>query len=65
METGLQLLMGDGAIHLSFRPRLDPAQYAELTRIVDDSITRDDLTKAVKAAADKWGVQCEVENVGL
>src|SRR5438874_1526706 len=30
METGLQLLMRDGAVRVTFRPRLTAAQYIEL-----------------------------------
>ena len=34
METGLRLLMGDGAIHVAFHPRLTADQYSELIGVV-------------------------------
>ena len=65
METGIQLLMRDGAIAIRFYPRLDPAQYAELSRLVDQSTRRAELRAAVESAAKRWDVECESEDVGL
>ena len=65
MEMDLQLLMRDGAIAVHCRPRLDLIQYAEFTRLVDESDTRDELRKAIEAAAKRWGIEFECEDVGL
>jgi hypothetical protein len=64
MEMDLRLLMRDGAIAVRFRPRLDLIQYAEFTRLVHEATTRDDLRKSVEAAAKRWGIECECEDVG-
>ena len=65
METSLRLLMRDGAIRVTFLPRLDAAQYAELTRLVDFSTTRTELIAAAKEAANRWGVECDTEEEGV
>ena len=48
-----------------FRPRFDPIQYAELTRLVEKSPTRAGLKTVIEAAAKRWGVECESKDVGL
>jgi len=65
METGIQLLMRDGAIAIWFRPRLRAEQYAELMRLTDESTTRAELPSAVEQAAKRWGHQVEIEDIGL
>ena len=65
METGLQLLMRDGAICLKFHPRLTVEQYPELMTIVENATTRAELCFAVEAAVEGWGVDCKAENVGV
>ena len=65
METGLQLLMRDGAVSVKFHPRLNADQYAELLKFVDHATTRAELRLAVEAAAKRWGVECQVEEVGV
>jgi hypothetical protein len=65
MELGLQLLMRDGAARVVFHPRLNADQYAELMRLVDLAATRVELKTAVTAAAKRWGVEVEYEEVGV
>jgi len=65
METGLQLLMRDGAVHVTFRPRLTPEQYAEFSRILEIASTRDELCKAGKEAAARWGLEFLCDPVGV
>ena len=65
METGLQLLMRDGAICLTFHPRLTVEQYAELMTITENATTRAELCHAVEAAVEHWGIECQAEDVGV
>ena len=65
METGLQLLMRDGAARIAFQPRLTAEQYAELMSLAECCATRADLESAVKGAAQRWHKQAEFEAVGL
>jgi hypothetical protein len=51
METGLRLLMRDGALELRFRPRLNPQQYAELAQLIERPSTKLELC----AALEEWG----------
>jgi hypothetical protein len=46
METGLRLLMRDGALRVAFHPRLDAVHYGEFLEIVERSTTKQEL-KAV------------------
>jgi hypothetical protein len=57
METGLQLLMRDGAVYVAFNPRLDAIEieYAELVKIVELATTKSELRRAVESAASRWG----------
>ena len=43
METGLQVLMRDGAVHVAFNPRLNAVQYAELLTLVETSVPREEF----------------------
>ena len=61
METGLRLLMRDGAVSLKFHPHLTPEQYAELIQIARRATTTDELRFAVKLAATGWGVDVECD----
>jgi hypothetical protein len=61
METGLKLLLRDGAIHVYFHPRLTAAQYSELTAIVESHTTVAELTAAIKEAAERWGVEVIID----
>jgi hypothetical protein len=65
METGLKLLMRDGALAMSFRPHLDPVEYADLTRLVNECTTRTELREAVESAAKRLGHQVECKDLGL
>jgi hypothetical protein len=65
MELGLQLLMRDGAARVVFHPRLNADQYAELMRLVELANTRERLKIAMEAAAKRWGIECEVEMIGV
>jgi hypothetical protein len=57
METGLRLLMRDGAVQVIFRPRLTAEQYAELALLVLKPVTKAELCEAVEEFAKQWGVQ--------
>jgi len=61
METGLRLLMRDGAIHVLFHPRLTSEQYAELMSVVEIPSTRDELRETLMALAKKWGSEVKIE----
>jgi hypothetical protein len=61
METGLKLLLRDGAIQVYFHPRLTAAQYAELMGIVEQHATVATLTTALKEAAERWGVEVIID----
>jgi len=65
MELGLQLLMSDGAARLIFHPHLTAEQYAELSRIVDRATTRAGLKSSTEAAANRWSVELDFEEVGV
>jgi hypothetical protein len=65
METGLQLLMRDGAVSLKFHPKLTVEQYAELLAVVESVTTRAELCFAVEEAVEQWGIECQAENVGV
>jgi hypothetical protein len=65
METGLQLLMRDGAILMKFHPRLTVEQYAELMTLAEHATTRAELCFAVEEAVEHWGIECHAENVGV
>ena len=59
METGLRLLMQDGAVQIAFHPRLTAEQYAELLRIADRAKTKDELRVALEVSARLWGKEVE------
>lgn len=59
METGLRLLMRDGAVQIAFHPRLTPEQYAELLRIADRATTKAELRAALELSAGLWGKDIE------
>jgi len=64
MQTDLQLLTRDGAIHVAFSPRLTSDQYAELMVVVDSPVSgfKDKLCDALRAAAAQWGRTIEIED---
>jgi hypothetical protein len=55
METGLHLLMRDGAARVVFQPRLSTEQYSELLDRVARAVTKSDLRREMKEAAKMWG----------
>ena len=61
METGLRLLMQDGAVQIVFHPRLTPEQYTELLRIADRAKTKDELRVALELSARLWGKDVEFD----
>jgi len=65
METGLQLLMRDGAVRVAFHPRLTPQQYAEFIELVERANTRQELCNSAEDAAKRWGIAHECEEIGL
>jgi hypothetical protein len=62
METGLQLLMRDGALSVAFQPRLTAEQYAELLDRVNEATTKIELRRELKKLAKKWGSQLEMDS---
>jgi hypothetical protein len=63
METGLQLLMRDGALRLMFHPHLSPDQYGELFETVREVETTDALAEAARLLAAKWGCELQVDSM--
>ena len=61
METGLRLLMRDGAIRAVFYPRLTSPQYDELLAVVERSTTKDELRSGLELLARKWDSRLEFE----
>jgi hypothetical protein len=61
METGLRLLMRDGAVLVLFRPKLTSEQYEELLMTVQEPKTIEELRTAIKTAASRWGNQVEFD----
>ena len=57
----LSLLMRDGAVQVTFHPRLTPDQYAELTEIVSRAHTRAELRRGLEQAAEKWEVEAVID----
>ena len=62
METGLKLLMRDGALDIKFHPRLTPEQYAELAWIINQPTTKVELCEAVGRLAKRWGIEVVCED---
>jgi hypothetical protein len=54
VETGLRLLMRDGALEVRFPPRLSAPQYAELALLIDHPSTKDELCNELEAFANRW-----------
>jgi hypothetical protein len=65
METGLRLLMRDGAVRVVFHPRLNAAQYTELLELVDRLSTKRELKEAAGESARRWGVEFEFEDISI
>lgn len=65
METGLRLLMRDGAVRVAFHPRLDAQHYAEFLEMVERATTRRELCDSAKEAAKRWGMEVECEDLGV
>jgi|GEM_PF-1368009 len=65
METGLRLLMTDGAIHVSFRPLLTVDQYTELAKVIAVPATKDELCQLVQGMAKRWGCTVEIDDESL
>jgi len=65
METGLQLLLHDGAVQITFKPRLTAEQYAELTGLVEASATKSDFRRAIEAAALRWDRELAFDETSL
>jgi len=63
METGLRLLMRDGAIHIHFHPKLTPQHYAELFLVTENATTRAELRDAVELLAKQWGSEVEIDQL--
>ena len=55
MQTGLKLLMRDGAAQVAFYPRLSSVEYADLLERVARASTKDELRVEMQKAAKKWG----------
>ena len=62
METALQLLMPDGALRVSFYPRLSVQQYAELLESANRATTRAEWRQEIENVAKRWGIAYEVDS---
>ena len=62
METGLQLLMRDGALSVRFHPRLNADEYAELMQLVDRATTKGELKTELEKAAKKWKKEAVIDD---
>jgi hypothetical protein len=65
METGLRLLMRDGAVRVAFHPRLNATQYAEFIAFVERSVTKQELREAAEQSAKRWGIDLEFEDLSI
>lgn len=63
MRTTLNLLTRDGAVYLSFRASLSATQYAELLEVTQETVTKDDLRKAVAAWAAAHGLKVSFDEM--
>jgi hypothetical protein len=61
METGLQLLMRDGAVEVHFRPRLTVEQYAELAQLIAKPATKAELRETLAEFARHWGIHVDCD----
>ena len=62
METGLQLLMRDGAIGVRFHPRLSAEDYAELMQVVDRATTKGELKAELERVGKKWEKEVVIDD---
>jgi hypothetical protein len=65
MGTGLQLLMTDGAVYVTFKPRLTAEQYATLMAMLEDVTMKDELRRAGARLAEEWGVEFHVDDLSV
>jgi len=63
MQSGLMLLMHDGAVRVSFGCPLTPDQYAEFLELAQRSKTRDELSDGGAEVAARWGFEIACEEV--
>jgi len=61
METGLKLLMRDGAAHVVFHPRLSAVEYTDLLEREARATTKDELREEMQQAAEQWGKQLKFD----
>jgi hypothetical protein len=57
MRTTLNLLTRDGAVYMSFQPALSAKQYGELLELTHETITTDEMQKAIAAWAAAQGLK--------
>jgi hypothetical protein len=62
METALQLLMRDGALRVSFHPKLSATQYAQLLEAANRATTKAELSVEIAALSKQWGIPAEVDS---
>lgn len=63
MRTTLNLLTRDGAVYLSFLPSLSATQYAELLELTQETVTTEELQKAVAAWAAAHGLKVSFDEM--
>ena len=65
METGLQLLMTDGAVQVTFRPCLSEEQYAAFLVLVEHITTKEELCAAGESFAARLGLEFACDDLSV
>jgi hypothetical protein len=65
METGLRLLMRDGAVNVTFRPGLPADQYAKFMTVLDQASTKGELEIAGQKFADERGLEFIYDDLSI
>src|SRR5689334_15154724 len=63
METTLQLLMRDGALRVSFKPKLIAEQYSAILECANRATTKAELTNEIENLSKQWGLPADVDSV--
>ena len=61
VETGLRLLMRDGALLVYFQPKLTSVEYGELMTAVEKPATVAELRETLESLGDRWGKKVECD----
>jgi len=61
METRLQLLVHDGSVVRTFRPKLTAPQYDAILKAAHQWDDADELANAARQLANEWGIEVAVD----